>query len=857
MDIKTAVFGGDLAKIKRLINNGANVNEEFNDYYPTALLNNGTNVIEELSIYRPTALHYAINSGNLTIVRFLIESGANINWVDEEGGSILYFAASKATPSLELVRFFTEKGLDINHQGGYYGNALQAASYRGNLEIVKFLVEKGADVNQQGGHYYGNALQAASYRGNLETVKFLVEKGADVNQEGGIYDTALQAASSIGNLEIVKFLVEKGADVNQEGGAWGTALHEASHIGNLEIAKLLIENGANVNQQDDIRRTALHKASEGKNNLEVVRLLVENGANVNQQDSSYGNALHIASASGNIETVQFLVENGADVSIQGSSKMTALHYAALNLSADLVEFLLGKGAPPNAKNDKDETPIDLAIEVRDRKSVRLLLPKTEPPPSLSTRSWRRALQLESAGPIIFTFKRYLSIEFLESIGPGGRNPGQFKLWRFFYLYFFRSLGNEDSEDEWRSEFLHWGSEDPIHVVFDNGIRERIALSLSFNYRCWRRSSEYWKKSRTEGSRLPDLNLCRQLRSRDFFVEVWYLLSCFTITDNSKWPSRRMETTEAYNYLKQVEGFFCIISKRPETGSIDNASIDKLLRLVFSISTCGETPIQEIGSIQDLIVPLIEKLGRTYEENCLQASRRLSDARLKVLEKRGRNEDLLDRLLTDATVIELMTEDHTHIVRSLMELIKNAGGLEDGPWRLSKQAQKESNKAVKRLEACERTLRTLLERSQNIIQLEFNLASILEARRSTSTNRSLKRLTWVTFVFLPLLFVASLFGMNVDILSNNPGWYWYFPVAGGFILLTFGVWILFKRYNTLEGNLERYFNWLLGDGTQMDALQPAESGVQIRSGEEPTESKKSLGTKGVVKRRRKWTESDMA
>jgi hypothetical protein len=41
-------------------------------------------------------------------------------------------------------------------QGGYYGNALQAASYRGHEGVVKMLLDARADVNVQGG-YYGNS----------------------------------------------------------------------------------------------------------------------------------------------------------------------------------------------------------------------------------------------------------------------------------------------------------------------------------------------------------------------------------------------------------------------------------------------------------------------------------------------------------------------------------------------------------------------------------------------------------------------------------------------------------------------------------------------------------------------------
>jgi ankyrin repeat protein len=63
-------------------------------------------------------------------------------------------------------------------------------SYKGHEQIVRLLVEKGADANAQGG-YYGNALQAASSEGHEQVVRLLVEKGADVNAQDGEYGCCL------------------------------------------------------------------------------------------------------------------------------------------------------------------------------------------------------------------------------------------------------------------------------------------------------------------------------------------------------------------------------------------------------------------------------------------------------------------------------------------------------------------------------------------------------------------------------------------------------------------------------------------------------------------------------------------
>ena len=42
------------------------------------------------------------------------------------------------------MKILLERRADVNAQGGFYGNALQAASFGGPLEIEQVLLEKGA-----------------------------------------------------------------------------------------------------------------------------------------------------------------------------------------------------------------------------------------------------------------------------------------------------------------------------------------------------------------------------------------------------------------------------------------------------------------------------------------------------------------------------------------------------------------------------------------------------------------------------------------------------------------------------------------------------------------------------------------
>jgi len=167
---------------------------------------------------------------------------------------------------------------DVNAQGGYYGNALQAASAEGHEAVARLLLEKGANVNAQGGGFFGNALQVASWAGHEAIAQLLLEKGADVNAQGGYYGNSLQVASAEGHEAVARLLLEKGANVNAQGsGIFGSALQAASWAGYEAIARLLLEKGADVNAQGGGGGSALQAASF-RGHEAIVRLLLEKGA---------------------------------------------------------------------------------------------------------------------------------------------------------------------------------------------------------------------------------------------------------------------------------------------------------------------------------------------------------------------------------------------------------------------------------------------------------------------------------------------------------------------------------------------------------------------------------------------------
>jgi ankyrin repeat protein len=156
------------------------------------------------------------------------------------------------------VQLLLDKGADVNAQGGKYGNALQAASSRGNLEVVQLLLDKGANVNAQGG-YYGNALLAASHEGHINTIKVLLRfSRLDIIEADDLGRTALFLASRNGRLSVAQYLLStKRFDPNTKNCYGSTALSAAIANGHCEIAELLIASSASTQEQFHVGRNLL------------------------------------------------------------------------------------------------------------------------------------------------------------------------------------------------------------------------------------------------------------------------------------------------------------------------------------------------------------------------------------------------------------------------------------------------------------------------------------------------------------------------------------------------------------------------------------------------------------------------
>ena len=182
--------------------------------------------------YTGPPLFVAAANGNLDILSYLVEQGANVNASSSSG--------RYTCPPFDNIFQYTP---------------LIVAVRNGHFDAFTFLIDKGADVNLQD-HAGYTALHYAVESENFDALSCLVYNGADVNLQYRNGQSALHFASS----DICQCLIQNQADIDVRDSRYCTPLMQASCNNDVKKVAILIENGAKVDLQDVDGNTALHHA---------------------------------------------------------------------------------------------------------------------------------------------------------------------------------------------------------------------------------------------------------------------------------------------------------------------------------------------------------------------------------------------------------------------------------------------------------------------------------------------------------------------------------------------------------------------------------------------------------------------
>lgn len=258
-----------------------------------------------------TPLWYAIYGNFISIIKILLDHGANVN------------VSHRRNPS-PISLTIKENKLDILEiLCPYYDHeyklitAVDAAAYYNNIDALKILLKFNFDINE---HYsHGTALSTAVEYADYIMVEFLLENGADPNIPGIKHKTPIFYAINENDRDKLQLLIHYSANVNFIDYEHNTPLHKATANDiDINIIKILLTNGADPSLINKKGYTPYLNACENEN-LAAIKLLI-GFTDINETDNKGNNAIHLARNCP--DCVKFLVDNGVNIRHQNNDGYT-------------------------------------------------------------------------------------------------------------------------------------------------------------------------------------------------------------------------------------------------------------------------------------------------------------------------------------------------------------------------------------------------------------------------------------------------------------------------------------------------------------------------------------------------------
>lgn len=170
---------------------------------------------------------------------------ADVNIVDNSQANVLWMVSNSGRS--DLVKYFVDKGVNVNYVLTNDNDALSFAVYKNQKEVIKALVENGADIKRNNTKNKSSILNYAIWcKSDEDTFKTLIELGAEINNTDKNGFTPLYNALLIrSKFEIIKALVENGANVNfSKGNLSCLDIAKGNGSSYQEVKDYLIQHGA-------------------------------------------------------------------------------------------------------------------------------------------------------------------------------------------------------------------------------------------------------------------------------------------------------------------------------------------------------------------------------------------------------------------------------------------------------------------------------------------------------------------------------------------------------------------------------------------------------------------------------------
>jgi ankyrin repeat protein len=341
-------------------------------------------------------LHTAARSGNLEIVKLLLQHGADPNYsidISNVRGPTTPLSEAVLLDHYEIANELAERGAEMDVAGGKMDSSLfHHAVAECEPWFVKLMLKHGADVNELSDFGSLTPLHVAADIGDVEKCKLLLNSGAPVNASTPDGSTPIFFAAVWNRKPVCDLLLARGAKLD---------IWTASALGNLsEVKKFVTADPKLANAPDKrLHRPPLLWAAE-RGEPALVELLIKAGADASASAPKYsepsnvvtgpevfgkeGNPsgespLHLAAKRGSLPILRQLISAGAKIDVLDEWNQTPLMSGIEAGHLEAVRFLLDRGAQADTPRGQ-QSPLAAAVDHRE--ITQLLLEKRPSPESL-------------------------------------------------------------------------------------------------------------------------------------------------------------------------------------------------------------------------------------------------------------------------------------------------------------------------------------------------------------------------------------------------------------------------------------------------------------------------------------------
>jgi ankyrin repeat protein/L-ascorbate metabolism protein UlaG (beta-lactamase superfamily) len=188
-------------------------------------------------------LHLAAKNGDFELVKQLVTKDPKLldsgNRLEQ---TALLIASFKG--NLQIVTFLIDKGADIHKRDRFGASALHMASLGGNEGVVALLLSKGAKINVRATNGKG-PLQMAFEKQHTGVIDLFLKRGIAINNTIDQFNrTLLHKSAILGKPKVTKLLLERGANINAKDKTQRTALDLAKASGHKGVIQVLRDYAA-------------------------------------------------------------------------------------------------------------------------------------------------------------------------------------------------------------------------------------------------------------------------------------------------------------------------------------------------------------------------------------------------------------------------------------------------------------------------------------------------------------------------------------------------------------------------------------------------------------------------------------